>query len=293
MSTERPRDIIDLHSHVIAPDAARYPLDPLGGKQSEWSRDRPVDADGMLAAMREAGVSQTALVQASTCYGHDNRYVADSVAAHPDRFIGVFSVDMRASDACLNLRRWLNAGLAGARVFIAGHTAADKSIRLDDPAGFAAWSLLEAHRIPVCVQIRADGLDQVRSLLERFPGVPVLLDHFARPHLEEGAPYASAAGLFALARYPNLFCKFTTHNVRESREGKSTQAAFARAVVNAFGADRLAWGSNFPASKGSLAEHVAEALECTASLSASERDWIFAGTARRLYPQLTGKAARA
>ena len=38
-------------------------------------------------------VDKSALVQASTCYGHDNSYVADAVAAHPDRFTGVFSVD--------------------------------------------------------------------------------------------------------------------------------------------------------------------------------------------------------
>jgi hypothetical protein len=43
----------------------------------------------MLAAMDEAGIERSVLVQASTCYGHDNSYVADAVAAHPDRFAGV------------------------------------------------------------------------------------------------------------------------------------------------------------------------------------------------------------
>jgi hypothetical protein len=28
--------IVDIHTHVISPDTARYPLSPLGGKQSEW-----------------------------------------------------------------------------------------------------------------------------------------------------------------------------------------------------------------------------------------------------------------
>ena len=43
--------IVDLHSHVIADDAARYPLAPMGGKQSDWSKDRPVNDADMLAAM--------------------------------------------------------------------------------------------------------------------------------------------------------------------------------------------------------------------------------------------------
>ena len=46
--------------------------------------------------MDAAGVQKAAIVQASTCYGHDNSYVADAVAAHPKRFTGVFSVDVLA-----------------------------------------------------------------------------------------------------------------------------------------------------------------------------------------------------
>jgi hypothetical protein len=37
-------EIIDIHNHVIAPDTQRYPLAPLGGKQSDWSRTRPTSA---------------------------------------------------------------------------------------------------------------------------------------------------------------------------------------------------------------------------------------------------------
>jgi predicted TIM-barrel fold metal-dependent hydrolase len=84
--------IIDIHPHVIADDPKRYPLAPLGGHQSDWSRTRPVTTEQMIAAMDEAGVTKSATVQGSTCYGHDNSYVADAVAAHPDRFTGVSSV---------------------------------------------------------------------------------------------------------------------------------------------------------------------------------------------------------
>jgi predicted TIM-barrel fold metal-dependent hydrolase len=278
--------VVDLHSHVIAADAARYPLAPMGGKQSEWSKERPVDDRGMLAAMAQAGVAQSVLVQASTCYGHDNSYVQACVQAHPGRFAGVFSVDMQAAHAIASIQRWLQAGLSGARVFIAGHTAADHTVRLDDPRGFAAWQYIADHRIPICVQLRADGLPQLEALLTRFPDAVVLLDHFARPELEDGPPYARAVGLLALARFANLHFKYTTHNVRESRAGKATQAGFIRTVVDAFGAQRIGWGSNFPASSGTLQSQLSEAWEATAALSPTEREWIFSRTARRLYPVL-------
>src|SRR5262252_3821955 len=105
--------VIDTHAHVVAADTRRYPRAPLGGKQSDWSRERPASAERMLAAMDEAGVARTVLVQASTCYGHDNSCLADAVAAHPGRFAGVFSVDVFAPDAAERVRHWLKRGLSG------------------------------------------------------------------------------------------------------------------------------------------------------------------------------------
>ncbi len=279
--------IVDVHNHVIAADTAAYPHDPLGGHASAWSQERPVDAAGLLRAMQDAGVARSVVVQASTCYGHDNRYLVDAVRAQPRHYLGVGSLDILADDAVARIDRWMAAGLSGLRVFVAGHTAADRSIRLDDPRGHAAWAHASEQRIPVCVQLRADGLPQLETVLTRFPQAIVLLDHFARPDIADGPPYAQAAALFALARHPGLHFKFTTHNVRESRAGLATQASFCRAVVDAFGARRIAWGSNFPASSGSLHQLLQDALEATATLSVAERDWIFSRTAHALYPALS------
>ena len=65
------------------PTPRRYPLNPLGGNQSTWSRDRPTPFEKLVEAMDQAGVAKAAIVQASTAYGHDNSYVADAIAAHP------------------------------------------------------------------------------------------------------------------------------------------------------------------------------------------------------------------
>src|SRR5262249_2875963 len=133
--------VIDVHPHVISTDAARWPRDPLGGSQSDWSRDRPVSAERMVAAMDEAGVSRSALVQAATCYGYDNGYLADAVARFPGRFAGVFSVDVFRPDAAERIGHWMDKGLHGLRIFIAGHTMASKDARLDDPRADPVWAL--------------------------------------------------------------------------------------------------------------------------------------------------------
>ena len=47
--------IHDIHPHVISDDEELYPRAPLGGNQSEWSKDHNVSIEAMVAAMDEAG----------------------------------------------------------------------------------------------------------------------------------------------------------------------------------------------------------------------------------------------
>ena len=37
------RTLVDIHPHVISQDDSKYPKAPLGGVQSAWSEQRPVD----------------------------------------------------------------------------------------------------------------------------------------------------------------------------------------------------------------------------------------------------------
>ncbi len=123
-----PSTVIDIHPHIISPDLKRYPRAPLGGKQSDWSATRPVSLEQLIAAMDGSGVKKAAIVQASTCYGHDNSYVADAVAAHPKRFTGVFSVDVLAPDATVRMRHWMERGLTGMRLFTFGSTMSEQAV---------------------------------------------------------------------------------------------------------------------------------------------------------------------
>jgi predicted TIM-barrel fold metal-dependent hydrolase len=281
--------VIDIHPHVIANDATRYPLAPLGGHQSDWSRTRPVTVEAMIAAMDVAGVDKSALVQASTCYGHDNSYVADAVAAHPERFTGVFSVDVLLPDAPEKMRYWRGRGLTGLRLFTIGSTMANQADWIDDPRVFPAWRTAAELGLPICMQMSQAALPQLVALVKRFPEVKVVLDHLARPTLADGPPYAAAAGLFGFAQYPTVHLKVTPRIFEESRNGKATPESFFKKLVAEFGAARIAWGSNYPASEGPLSNLLAVARASLASLPQADRDWIFAKTAQSLYPALAEK----
>lgn len=286
-------DIVDIHTHVISSDTARYPFAPLGGKQSDWSRTRPTSAEALIAAMDAAGVAQSAVVHASTAYGYDNSYLADSVAKYPDRFTGVFSIDMFASDAAAKFDHWTKAGLTGMRLFTTGSTSPGQAGWLADPKTFPIWERAEALGLPVCIQMRPEGAAQLQQLLERFRTVPIVLDHLGRVNLSDGAPYAGAQWLFDLADRPNLFLKLTSRTVEEVTADKAAPETFLPKIVAAFGADRIAWGSNFPAHAGTMLHLLDEAKHTLACLSEDDRAAIFGKTARRLYPALNRKGAAA
>jgi L-fuconolactonase len=278
--------IVDIHPHVISPDTKRYPLNPLGGTQSTWSRDRPTPFEALVDSMDEAGVAKAAIVQASTAYGHDNSYVADAIAAYPRRFTGVFSVDVLAPDATEKMRFWIDRGFGGMRLFTTGSTMPGQATWFDDPRSFPAWEYAGKAGIPVCMQMTPQGFPRLRGLLERFGNVRIILDHLARPRLVDGPPYAADKDFLDLARYDNVFLKLTPLNVSPETWGKATPETFFRTLIDKFGASRMAWGSNFPATDDTLAGILGKARAALAGATAEERAWIFGKTAQRLYPSL-------
>ncbi|CAM2155061.1 amidohydrolase family protein [Paraburkholderia tropica] len=278
--------VIDTHTHAISPDTQRYPLAPVGGHQSEWSAKRPVDYEGLLASMDEAGIDRAVVVQASTVYGNDNSYVVDAVRAHPDRFAGVFSIDVLASDAVTQMQRWLDAGLSGLRLFTTGSTMPGQAGWLDDERSYPVWDYAQRHGVSICLQMTAQGIPALLNMLARFPDIRVLLDHLARPELAGGPPYEAAAPLFSLASHQGVYLKLTNRTIAAAAQGASTPAQFFPRVLDAFGAKRIAWGSNFPAAEGALSQLLTEARESLSMLPTEAQQAIFSGTARAVYPSL-------
>jgi predicted TIM-barrel fold metal-dependent hydrolase len=261
----------------------------LGGHQSTWSQERPVGVEQLIVEQDRAGIQKAALVQASTCYGHDNSYVADAVGAHPDRFAGVFSCDILAPDACDTMAHWMARGMTGLRLFTTGSTMPGQAGWLDDPRSFPAWRQAEDTRLPVCLQMTAAGIPQLEGVLGRFPGLRVVLDHLARPVQDDGPPYEGADSLWRLARFPGVYVKVTERNFVGARSGKATPETFFGRLVSEFGASRIAWGSNFPASERSLPDLLALGQGTLSFLPESDREWIFSRTAQALYPSLADR----
>ena len=283
-------DIVDTHCHIITDDVTRYPRGPIGGTQSGWATTRPVTADGMIERMDEAGIGQAVLVQATTAYGYDNSYVLDSRAQRPDRFIAVGTVDPLRPDAADNLAAVAgDGGLAGVRLFTSGSTVPTQGEWFAAPETYPFWDKATELGVTVCLQMRlGPATEQLHLLLNRFPSVRVLLDHMGYPDIA-ASPTDAGEAVADLAVHPGLHLKLTHRNLERLHDVGAKASGFLDPVLAAFGANRIAWGSNLPAAEQSLPELVALAQEVLADVSEPERREIFAGTARRLYPSLTAQ----
>jgi predicted TIM-barrel fold metal-dependent hydrolase len=127
------------------------------------------------------------------------------------------------------------------------------------------------------------GLGTLRGLLERFPGVRVVLDHCARPDLSDGTPYETAHQLFEIAKFPGVHLKLTHRALAAAADGASRPADFVERVVTTYGADRIVWGSNFPAVDGTLSAQLTAVSSAVATLTEQQRGLILGGAAESLY----------
>jgi predicted TIM-barrel fold metal-dependent hydrolase len=236
--------------------------------------------------MDQAGVAKAAVVHSSTTYGFDNSYVVDGCAQYPGRLVAVGSVDVLQPDAPERIRAWTQRGLAGLRLFTGGSTKEFDPSDLDDPCSFPAWDVCAELGLTMCIQTGAIGLPQVTAMAKRFPSVKVILDHLGRPEVADGAPYVAAQSLFDLAPLENIYLKLTPRIFGDVKKGNASADTFFPRVVAAFGAKRMAWGSNFPTSPGALADILTTAQAGLAGLSEEDRAWIFGKTAQHLYPTL-------
>ena len=143
-------------------------------------------------------------------------------------------------------------------------------------AGLAYEVLVLPHQLPAAVEA-------ARAVPEgRF-----VLDHCGKPPVASGDPGTWAADVLALAALPNVVCKLSGLVTEARWDDWSTAALapFADVVLDAFGADRVMAGSDWPVCL--LAATYAQVWDAhravLGGLSDGERADVLDGTARRTY----------
>jgi len=274
--------MVESHCHIISPDQHKYPRD-LGAKPAAWVRDLPVEE--FVKLMDGAGVGRAVLVQAFGAYRYDNSYVADAAAQVANRCVAVCIVDAVAPDAADKLSYWVkDRGVKGLRVV----TWTEPETLLDDPRINPLWRRASDLRIPVCVLTNFHQLPRLARVMERFGDLRIALDHLGMPRLDDGPDFENEQPLFELARYRNFYGKFSSWTIAAAaKNGPRGCVEFFRRLIDTFGAHRLMWGTNFPASNERSFEGFVEYAQHELQfLLPDERRWVFGDSALSLWPML-------
>lgn len=108
--------------------------------------------------------------------------------------------------------------------------------------------LLQEYRLTYDLLIFQDQLPVAKKLVSNHPGQPFVLDHMAKVRISSAVDPNWVAGIKELARQENVFCKLSGFLVEtEGLKWKPEDFdPYFETVWNAFGEDRLMYGSDWP-----------------------------------------------
>jgi L-fuconolactonase len=135
--------------------------------------------------------------------------------------------------------------LVGVRHLVQDEPDDEFMLRPDFRRGIAR---LAEYQLTYDVLIYPRHLPAALKLVKEFPAQPFVLDHIAKPAIAEGKLAPWEADLRELAKMPNICCKLSAM-VTEARWKQWQRDDFRRyldVVFDAFGADRLMIGSDWP-----------------------------------------------
>ncbi|MFJ9563781.1 amidohydrolase family protein [Streptomyces fuscichromogenes] len=272
---------VDAHHHVW--DLSVRDQDWLAGPELQPLR-RNFTVEDLEPEAAAAGVTRTVLVQTVTVPEETPEFLL--LADTHDLVAGVVGwTDLTRQDVADELARLgeLPGGswLKGIRHQVQGEPDPEWLLRPDVGRGLTALAdaglvydlVVQAHQLPAAV--RAAG---------SHPGLTFVLDHLGKPPIASGTLEPWATAVRALAALPNTVCK-VSGMVTEADPASWTVddlRPYAETVLDAFGPDRLMFGSDWPVCV--LAGTYAEVLDAAVELIApADRTAVFEATATRVY----------
>ncbi|MGE3908889.1 MAG: amidohydrolase [Chloroflexota bacterium] len=246
-----------------------------------WPKDgraKPHRPDGftaeqMLAEMDPIGVNRAVIVPPSWI-GETNDYALEAAAKYPDRFAVMGRFDPAAPGSIELLPTWLQQPhMLGIRVtFNAPNLVSGLDSGMFDPL----WAGCERHEIPVMALFSGPLQAKVPPIVERYPGLRLIIDHMGRiPSAHGPEAFADLDLLLALAKYPNVWVKTScapTHS--DDVFPYPDLHPHLQRIYEAFGAQRLLWGSDITRLRGTYDECLRLFTEALEFLSDEDKEWI-------------------
>ena len=215
----------------------------------DWTGERPelqhrIIGETTIGYLDAIGVDSVVLFPG----GHDEH--AEWLSRElPDRFSYVphISPDDADVDAAVETAS-RNPGVVGLRALIGWPMDGTEVRRHEAGAWDPVFAACERHKVPLFLFITG-WLPHAADIAAHFPGMPLIIDHLGlrQPPLDtpDEPPFGKLPELLSLARYPNVNVKLCgMPSMSKERFPYRDADAPLRAIVDAFGADRLLWASD-------------------------------------------------
>jgi L-fuconolactonase len=262
--------IIDAQVHVWPPETAEKPYI----KEDASKPHRPVafEYPDLLGEMTAAGVDRVILVPPSW-EGYRNDYALEAAQKYPDRFAVMGKVPLNDSASEAKMASWLKQpGMLGFRI---SFRHAGTHSWLDDGTADWFWVAAEKYDIPVMV-FAPFAVEKIGEIAERHPGLRVIVDHMGLNVQWKGKDLAPGIDvLLKFARLKNVAVKASCLPCYVDQPYPfPTLHPQIRRVVEAFGPERVFWGTDLSQLPCPYRQAVTLFTEELDFLSTWDKEWI-------------------
>ena len=262
--------IIDAQVHIWPPETPQRPY--VKEDASKPHRAIPLTYENLLEEMAVAGVDRAILVPPSW-EGYRNDYALEAAQKYSDRFAVMGKVPLNDPASKLRLAGWLKQpGMLGFRISFR-HSGTHSF--LDDGTADWFWNDCERYDIPVMI-FAPFAVAAIAKIAERHPGLRVIVDHMGLNVQWRGKDLTPGVDLLVtFARLPNVAVKASCLPCYVAENYPfSTLHPQIRRVVDAFGPQRIMWGTDLSQSPVTYRQNVTLFTEELGFLSASDKEWI-------------------
>jgi predicted TIM-barrel fold metal-dependent hydrolase len=235
--------IVEWNHHLFSSDTETYPFHPQATYRPDPDRRSANPLADYRRRMDAEGIDRAVLVQPEP-YGDDHSLVLDCVREDPERFRATSLFYPREPDAPGKLER-LVADHGDLVVATRFHSKPAYMDGFGDDGVRALWETASDLGLIVELHLEPGYASGAADLVAAFPDTPVVVDHLAEPHTGDPVEYGD---VLALADYDNVYAKLSGLNhFSDDAPRYESVRPFTRWVVDAFGPDRMIWGSGTPA----------------------------------------------
>ncbi|MCF8714705.1 amidohydrolase family protein [Joostella atrarenae] len=148
-------------------------------------------------------------------------------------------------------------------------------------------SKLEKYNFTYDILVFPHQLGAVLEFVKRFPNIKFVIDHIAKPYIKDGFYEGWAVLMTEIAKQPNVYCKLSGMITEADYKTWTYHALlpYMQLVLNAFGADRILFGSDWPVClvAGNYEQVKKITTEFIAELSPEEQQAIMGLNAVKFY----------